>query len=94
MTDPILVVADNDAIARLAPRWAGQFAAAGRLYRVRLAGVPGDREIERLATEARSLEAVAIAAAGGEAVQSLAAAVATRLGLPLIQPEAAAGGEG
>ncbi|MFM8414827.1 MAG: hypothetical protein ACKOCX_08885 [Planctomycetota bacterium] len=94
MTGPILVVADNEAIARLAPRWAEQFAAAGRLHRVRLAGAPSDREIERLASEARSLAAVAIAAAGGDAARSLAQAVASRLGLPLVQPEAAAGGAG
>lgn len=93
MTGPVLVVADNDAIARLAPHWAEQFAAAGRLHRVRLAGSTSDRELERLAAEARSLAAVAIAAAGGDAARSLAAAVATRLGLPLIPPEAAAGGE-
>lgn len=94
MTGPILVVADNDAIARLAPRWAAQFAAAGRIHRVRLAGSGGEREVERLLAEARSLAAVAIATAGGEAVRSLAAAVATRLGLPLVEAEAAAGGEG
>lgn len=91
MTGPILVVADNDSIARLAPRWAEQFAAAGRLHRVRLAGPGGERDIDRLAAEARSLAAVAIAAAGGAPVWSLAAAVATRLGLPLVHPEAAGG---
>ena len=94
MTGPVLIIADNDAIARLAPRWAEQFAAAGRLHRVRLAGVPGEPEIERLVNEARSLAAVAIATAGGDAARALAAAVATRLGLPAVQPEAAAGGAG
>lgn len=93
MTGPILVLADNDAIARLAPRWAADFGAAGRIHRVRLAGLGDDGELDRLAAEAQSLAAVAIAAAGGQPVWSLAAAVARRLDLPLVHPEAATDSE-
>lgn len=94
MTGPILIVADNDAITRLAPSWADRFARAGRVHRVRLAGSAGACDIDRLAAEAQTLAAVAIAAAGGDAAWSLAAAVASRLGLPLVDPEAEADGKG
>lgn len=90
--DPILVVADNDAIRRLAPVWARAFAAAGRLHRVRLAGSPSEREIDRVAAEATSLAAVEIMGAGGAASQAIAAAVAARLGLSLARADDA--GEG
>lgn len=94
MKGPLLVIADNDAIARLAPRWAEAFAAAGLHYRVRLAGSLGDLELEAILAEARSLAAGAILAAGRPATRTLAAAVADRLGLPLVPEEAATGGEG
>lgn len=89
---PILVVADNDAICRLAPRWARAFAGAGRHYRVRLVGSPSDQEIDRVAAEATSLAAAEIMGAGGAASQAVAAAVAARLGLSLVRADD--GGEG
>jgi glycerol dehydrogenase-like iron-containing ADH family enzyme len=91
---PLLIVADNAAIARRAMRWAEQFAAAGRLYRVRLAGALGDRDLEGVVAEARSLAAAAVLAAGGPATRALAAAAAAALGLPLVQDEAEAEGGG
>jgi glycerol dehydrogenase-like iron-containing ADH family enzyme len=94
VTGLLLVIADNEAIARLAPRWAERFAAAGTGYRVRLAGSLGDSEIEAVVAEARSLSASAILAAGGPATRALAAAAATRLGLPVVRDEAAAGNGG
>jgi glycerol dehydrogenase-like iron-containing ADH family enzyme len=94
VTGPLLVIADNEAIARLAPGWAERFAAAGLGYRVRLAGSLGDRELEAVVAEARSLPARAILAAGSPATRALAAAAAARLGLPMIRDEAEAGGAG
>lgn len=95
MTGPVLVVADNEAIARLAPRWAETFAAAKLGYRVRLAGSLGEpAELEGVIAEARSLAAGAILAAGAPSTQALARAAAAELGLPLIRDEAEADGEG
>jgi hypothetical protein len=79
---PVLVIADNEAIARRAPAWAAGFSACGRLHRVRLAGpVAGD--VDGLVAEAVDLAATAILAAGGEAALHAGRAVAARLGLPL-----------
>jgi glycerol dehydrogenase-like iron-containing ADH family enzyme len=91
---PLLVIADNESIARLAPRWAEAFTAAGLHYRVRLVGSLGDRELEAILAEARSLAAGTILTAGQPATIALAAAAADRLGLPLVREEAVAGGGG
>ena len=79
---PVLVLADNEAIARRAPAWAAGFLAVGRPHRVRLVG-PLAGDIDGLVTEAVNLAATAILAAGGAGARQAAQAVATRLGLPL-----------
>lgn len=79
---PVLVIADNPAIARRATAWEAGFAALGRLHRVRLVGrTAGD--VAGLIAEAVDLQATAILAAGGEAARQAGQAVATRLGRPL-----------
>ena len=82
---PILVVADNAAIARSAVDWNRRFAAAGRLHRVRLAGRGDAGDVAAVAAEAVSLGAVAILAAGDRTAVGLAAQVAESLNLPLIE---------
>lgn len=82
LSGPVLVVAGNAAIARLAPTWAAAFAAAGWTHRVRLFGAESSRrEIAALAAEAASLSArVIVAAGGGKALDAArAAAAASRL---------------
>lgn len=79
---PVLVLADNEAIARRAPAWAAEFLAAGRPHRVRLVGRVAS-DIDALVIEAVNLAATAILAAGGPGSRHAACAVATRLGLPL-----------
>lgn len=76
---PILVVADNDAIANSGLRWARIFEKAQRLYRVRLAG---PSTLEAVVNEAKSLGAVAITWAGDSEACSLAEATASQLGIP------------
>jgi len=85
---PVLVVADNPAIARLARGWQQRFATAGRLHRVRLVGVGGELEVAAVVDEAHRLAAVEVLAAGGEQARAVAADAAGRLGLPLLQEEA------
>jgi hypothetical protein len=80
---PILVVADNGAIASGGPRWARRFRAAQRLYRVRLAG---PSTVEAVVNEAKCLGAVAIIAAGDSNTRALAEAAARELGIP-VSPE-------
>ena len=82
---PILVVADNAAIAGSAVDWSRRFAAAGRLHRVRLAGRGDAREVAEVAAEAVSLGAVAILAAGDWPAVGLATRVAEALNLPLTE---------
>lgn len=77
---PLLVVADNDAIAEGGLRWAHRFQAANRPYRVRLGG---PSTVDAIVAEARSLGAVAIVWAGESDTLALADNVATRLGIPL-----------
>ncbi len=81
---PILVVADNEAITRGGPAWAQAFAAADRVYRVRLAGPSSPRAI---AAEAHSLGASAILWAGGPDVCDLATLVATDLAIAVFNAE-------
>jgi hypothetical protein len=75
---PILVVADNDAIAEGGLRWARRFQAAQRLYRVRLAG---PSTVDAVVAEARSFNAVAIITAGTPETHARGKCAATRLGI-------------
>ena len=79
---PVLVIADNLAIARRARAWAQDFVAFGRVHRVRLVG-NACRDLDDIVAEAVGLRATAILAAGGAAARDAARAVAARLGLPL-----------
>jgi hypothetical protein len=83
-TGPILVVADNHAIAQGGPRWAIFFQATNRHYRVRLAG---PSTIEAIQAEAKSLGAVAIIWAGDAETHALAQAAATKIALPFFNEE-------
>ena len=89
---PVLIVADNEAIARLAPRWAARFAAVGRMYRVRLLSHGSPAELAAVAAEARSLPAAGILAAGDALLRERAARVAGLAGLPLMVGEESADG--
>lgn len=87
---PVLVIADNAAIARSGPAWARVFAARGWGHRVRLSeGSDGDAaaleaEARALAAEARSLRATVIVGSGGEAPRAAARAAAALTGLPVV----------
>lgn len=77
---PVLIVADNEAIARGALVWAAACTQEGRLHRVRLAGPSTPAAV---ALEAAHLGATAILWAGAVEVRELAAAAAREAGLPL-----------
>ena len=81
---PVLVVADNAAIARAARDWCCSFAAAARVHRVRLAGTGDSGDVAAVTAEAKSLGAVAILGVGDLPTLTLAAEVAATLGLPLV----------
>ena len=82
---PVLVVADNDAIARHAPDWARSFATLGWQHRVRLSDGPADDiEANAVAAEARHLGARTLVAAGCNATQAAARAAAARTGAPCL----------
>ena len=72
-------------------RFAGPttFARTGTVHRVRLVTAADPRAVEAVAAEASSLGATAVLAAGGDATRAVAARVAGRLGLPVVQDEAA-----
>jgi hypothetical protein len=76
---PVLVVADVAAVGRLAPRWARDFAAAGRVHRVRVGG-----DAAAIAAEIRSLGATVVAVAGSADMQAAVAPVAAAAGLPCV----------
>ncbi len=82
---PILVVADNRAIARGGLMWARAWGNEGRVYRVRLAG---PSSVAAIAAEAKALGAAAIFWAGGGDVCELASAAASAVGIPLIGEDA------
>jgi|GEM_PF-4645100 hypothetical protein len=84
---PILMVADNEAIARGALAWAAACTHEGRLHRVRLAGPSAPAAI---AAEATHLGAAAILWAGAPEVRALAAAAAREAGIPLLGEDALA----
>ena len=82
---PVLIVADNTAIARHAPDWARSFAALEWQHRVRLSDGPADDiEADALAAEARHLGARAVVAVGGAATRTAARAAAARAGTPYL----------
>ena len=76
---PVLVVADVAAVGRLAPRWARDFAGAGRVHRVRVGG-----DAAAIAAEIRRLGATVVAVAGSEEMRAAVAAVAAAAGLPCV----------
>lgn len=87
---PVLVIADNAAIARRAQAWAAACAALGRVHRVRLVGGAAS-EVDGIIAEAVGLKATAVLAAGGEPARHVARTVVARLGLPLaIETDASA----
>ena len=76
---PVLVIADQDTVGRLAPAWFESFDEAGWLYRVRsFGGRANDAEIAALAAEARSLGAKSIAAVGDAGLSDAAVAAAEK----------------
>jgi len=74
---PVLVVADDDAIAEHAPAWAASFAAAGLVHRVVVAGVD-------IPAAAADFAARVIVAAGAADARAAAEAAAAGLGLPIV----------
>ncbi|MCE9630411.1 MAG: glycerol dehydrogenase [Planctomycetia bacterium] len=85
LSGPVLIVAGNAAITRLAPTWAAAFAEAGWLHRVRaFGGESSRREIEALAREAAALGAAVIVAAGGGKTLDAARAAAAARRLPFV----------
>ena len=90
---PVLVLADAEAIGRLAPNWAKIFAAAQLRYRVRLvSGAEGGREVDALAGELSRHGAHSCAAAGAPGAVATAREVAARAGVPCIVLESGAAG--
>lgn len=83
---PVLVIADQDTVARLAPAWLESFDGAGWLYRVRsFGGRATNAEIAALAAEARSLDAKTIVAIGDATLQAAAKATAETVDSALSQ---------
>jgi glycerol dehydrogenase-like iron-containing ADH family enzyme len=84
---PLLIVADNSAIASLAVAWNEKLSSSGWVYRVRLGEVAASlrsRETLAIASEARSLGATAIVAIGSEDLLAIAAEAAEKASRPLI----------
>lgn len=77
LAGPVLVVADDDAIAARAPAWADAFAAAGITHRVVVTGVDAT-------AAAAGLDARVVVAAGSAEANAAAEAVARALGIPAI----------
>jgi len=84
LAGPVLVVADGEAISRLAPAWAEAFAAAGWLHRVLAAGTAATGEVAAIAAEAESLRAAALVAAGDAAVRATVEQAAAACRLPCV----------
>ncbi|MFM1902866.1 MAG: hypothetical protein RLZZ440_766, partial [Planctomycetota bacterium] len=84
---PVLVLADNQAIATAAVRWAAEFAAIGVVHRVRLVEHGDAQELASVLAEAGQLGAAAIAAGGAGPQRAVALAISERLGLPLVAIE-------
>lgn len=82
---PVLVLADNAAIAAAAPRWARRLEAAGRPHRVRFWEGPADTvAIAALAAEARGFGATVLLAAGATDTLAAARAVAATVDAPCV----------
>lgn len=74
---PVLIIADQDTVGRLAPAWLESFDEMGWLYRVRsFGGMATEQEVAALAAEARSLGAKSIAAIGASTLLMAATAAA------------------
>lgn len=84
LAGPVLVVADDEAVARLAPAWAEAFSAAGWLHRVLAAGPGAVAEVAAIAAEAESLRAAALVAAGDAAVLAAVQQAAAACRLPCV----------
>jgi glycerol dehydrogenase-like iron-containing ADH family enzyme len=85
LVGPVLVVADNDAIACGAIAWAADFAAAGWLHRVRFwEGAATPAAIAKIAAEAAQMRAAVIVAVGASDTVAAARAVAEAACLPSI----------
>jgi hypothetical protein len=76
---PVLVVADGATVAQLAPRWAADFAAAGRVHRVRVGG-----DAAAIAAEIRSLGATVVAGIGPADACAAVVTAAAAAGLPCV----------
>lgn len=84
VSGPVLVLAENSAIAAAAPRWAAAFARAETVHRVRLVGRASEPEIAAVLAEAQNLGAATILAAGSGSCAEIGRAVASLLGRPLL----------
>lgn len=78
-TGPVLVVTDEATVTRWAPRWAHDFAADGRVHRVRVGG-----DAAAIAAEIRGLGATVVAGIGPMAVTAAVATAAAAAGLPCV----------
>ncbi|HBB74401.1 MAG TPA: hypothetical protein DC048_08120 [Planctomycetaceae bacterium] len=87
---PVLVLADNAAIAAAAPHWAQRLRAAGRPHRVRFwEGEADTTAIAALAAEARGFGATVILAAGAADTLAVARDLAAAIGTPCVIDPAA-----
>lgn len=85
LRDPVLVLADDAAIAGLAPAWAESFASVGWLHRVMACGDHADdREIEAIVAEAAALAARTLVGAGDGRVLDAAREAAMAARLPFV----------
>jgi glycerol dehydrogenase-like iron-containing ADH family enzyme len=85
LTGPALIVADDAAVAGLAPAWAAAFADAEWVHRVLVfGGTASRREVDAIAAEAGSLGATVIVGAGSQAVIDAALAAAAARALPAV----------
>jgi glycerol dehydrogenase len=85
LRDPVLVLADDAAIAGLAPAWAESFATLGWLHRVMACGENADsRMIAAIVAEAAALAARTIVGAGDGRVLDAAREAATAARLPFV----------
>jgi hypothetical protein len=78
-TGPVLVVADAATVGMLAPRWAADFTAAGRVHRVRVGG-----DAAAIAEEIRSLGATVVAGIGAADACAAVATAAAAAGVPCV----------
>lgn len=76
---PVLVVADDAIVGRFATRWARDFAAAGRVHRVRVGG-----DVVAISAEIRDLGATAVAGIGSAGLTAAVACAAAAAGLPCV----------